>query len=834
MIRGVVRDLPTGTVTFLFTDVEGSTKLLHALGAEAYADALATHRRLLRDAFTAHGGVEVDTQGDAFFVAFPTAPGALAAAAQAREALAEGPIRVRMGIHTGTPLVADEGYIGADVHKGARIAAAGHGGQILVSSATAALLPAGELRDLGQHRLKDLTAPERIYQADPDEHPPLKSLHHTNLPIPATPFLGREAELAELAALLARDDVRLVTLTGPGGTGKTRLALQAAAEAADHFPDGVWWVPLAPLRDPALVLDSAAKSLGASGDLADHIGDKRLLLLFDNIEHLLAAAPDLGRLLSGCPNATLLVTSREPLHLAAEHEYGVDPLSRPDAVELFLTRAKAVKRDLSANGEVARICERLDHLPLAIELAAARVKVLSPQALLERLEQRLPLLAGGARDAPERQRTLRATIEWSHELLAADEQRLFARLAVFRGGWTLEAAEGIAEADLDTLQSLVDKSLVRVRPESGRFWMLETIREFAIEQLESSGDADEVRRRHADHFLALAEEAERVTGPNLDHVDEWAPRLEAEMDNLRAALDRLTAPEHAELAQQLAGALWKHWYMTGSVGEGMNRLSAALAYDTPPTAHRARALNGGTAMAMETGDQPTARRWADEALEIARMLGDPFDIAHAEFLLANVEAVAENWAAARELLERSRDVFRRLRPHGHYALLSTRVLSWVYFEMGERGLAQELAEQNLRDARAAGNTRVEAMTLGQLASRAIDDGRLGAAAPLVRDSYRLKRQQGDQISVAGDLLTIARLLAYADRPTDAAKVLSRSSALYAELGAAIPRYDITDIEKVMGRIKATLSDAEYARAQEAGRSLTDEDIDAIVDDAGPG
>jgi len=361
--------------------------------------------------------------------------------------------------------------------------------------------------------------------------------------------------------------------------------------------------------------------------------------------------------------------------------------------------------------------------------------------------------------------------------------------------------------------------------------MLETIREFAVEQLESSGDADEVRRRHADHFLALAEEAERVTGPNLDHVDEWAPRLEAEMDNLRAALDRLTAPEHAELAQQLAGALWKHWYMTGSVGEGMNRLSAALAYDTPPTAHRARALNGGTAMALETGDQPTGRRWADEALEIARMLGDPFDIAHAEFLLANVEAGAENWAAARELLERSRDAFWRLRPNGHYALLSTRVLSWVSSAMGEGGLAQELAEQNLRDARAAGNTRVEAMTLGQLASRAIDDGRLSEAAPLVRDSYRLKRQRGDQISVAGDLLTIARLLAYADRPTDAAQVLSRSSALYDELGAAVPRYDIADIEKVIGRIKAALSDAEYAQAQEAGRSLTDEDIDAIVDDA---
>ncbi len=495
MMRDVRRNLPSGTVTFLFTDVEGSTRLLHALGAEGYANALAAHRRILREAFTRHGGIEVDTQGDAFFVAFPTAPGALAAADEARTALMTGPIRLRMGLHTGTPHLTDEGYVGADVHRAARIAAAGHGGQILVSAATAQLVDAGPLRDLGDHRLKDLTAPERIHQLGDEEHPPLKTLHQTNLPIPATPFLGREAELAEIASLLGRDDVRLATLTGPGGTGKTRLALQAAASAADAFPGGVWWVPLAALRDPALVLPSAATALGASGDLAEHIGDRRLLLLFDNFEHLVRAADGLAPLLAKCPNLSLLVTSREPLHLAGEHEYAVDPLTRTDAVELFLTRAVAAKRDFAANGEVAAICERLDHLPLAIELAAARVKVLSPKALLERLEQRLPLLGGGTRDAPERQRTLRATIEWSHELLSPDEQRLFARLAIFRGGCTLEAAEAVAGADLDTLQSLVDKSLLRVR-DNGRFWMLETIREYATERLEASGEPDEIRRRH--------------------------------------------------------------------------------------------------------------------------------------------------------------------------------------------------------------------------------------------------------------------------------------------------------------------------------------------------
>ncbi len=312
MIRGVPRDLPTGTVTFLFTDVEGSTRLLHALGSDAYAEALAEHRRIVREAFTAHGGVEVDTQGDAFFVAFPTAPGALAAAAEAGERLT-GPIRVRIGLHTGTPLLTDEGYVGADVHRAARIAAAGHGGQVLVSSATAPLVDV-ELTDLGEHRLNDLTAPERIYQLGEREHPPLKTLYQTNLPVPATPFLGRDTELAEIAALLARDEVRLLTLTGPGGTGKTRLALQAAASAADAFAGGVWWVPLAPLRDPQLVLPTAAQALGASGDLSEHIGDRRLLLLLDNFEHLVSAAADVAPLLSACPNLTLLVTSREPLN----------------------------------------------------------------------------------------------------------------------------------------------------------------------------------------------------------------------------------------------------------------------------------------------------------------------------------------------------------------------------------------------------------------------------------------------------------------------------------------------------------------------------------------
>ena len=408
-------ELPTGTVTFLFTDIEGSTRLLAELG-DGYAEVLAEHRRVLREAWRRRDGVEVDTQGDAFFVAFGRASDAVAAAADAQVGLAGGPVRVRMGLHTGEPLRIDEGYVGFDVHRAARIAAAGHGGQVLLSQATADLAGA-EVRDLGLHRLKDLSAPERLFQLGTETFPPLKTLHETNLPVPATPFLGRQQEIDHLAALMRRRDVRLVTLTGPGGSGKTRLSLQAAAAVADDYDHGVWWVPLASLADPTLVENAAAQALGSKDTLSAAVRDKRLLLVLDNFEHLLDAAPGVAETIGSCPQLTVLVTSREPLHVDGEWEVAVDPLRDREAVELFVQRAAAVRSDFAANGEVVEICRRLDCLPLAIELAAARVKVLALPALLERLEQRLPLLAGGSRSAPERQRTLRATIAWSHDLL---------------------------------------------------------------------------------------------------------------------------------------------------------------------------------------------------------------------------------------------------------------------------------------------------------------------------------------------------------------------------------------------------------------------------------
>jgi predicted ATPase/class 3 adenylate cyclase len=573
-MTAVRRDLPSGTVTFLFTDVEGSTRLLYEVGAEAYAAALAEHRRAIREACSRNGGVEVDTEGDAFFAAFPTASGALAAAVAITDAHSSGPIQVRMGLHTGTPLRTDEGYVGDDVHRAARIAACGHGGQLLLSDVTAALLGRGGLRDLGEHRLKDLSAPENIYQLGDAAFPPLRSLHQTNLPIPTTPFLGRQKELAEILGLLTKEDVRLLTLTGPGGTGKTRLATQAGAELGPRYPNGVWFVPLAPLRDPGLVLQAAGQALGVQDGLAEHIADRSMLLLFDNFEHVVAAAGDVAGLLAACPHLDLLVTSREPLHVSGEQEYTVPPFVHEEAVGFFLARARAVKPDFGADDAVSEICRRLDDLPLALELAAARVKALSSRQILERLEQRLPLLTGGARDLPERQRTLRAAIAWSYELLEPAEQRLFGRLAVFRGGCTLEAAEEVADADLDSLQSLVDKSLLRHTED--RFWMLDTIREYAFAWLESSGDAEYVQRRHAEHFLALAEEVE----PNLrgsGRTGLWLDRLEREHENLQAAFDRLEASGESDRATRLAGAVSWFWTMFGTVA-GLCRVAVALSH----------------------------------------------------------------------------------------------------------------------------------------------------------------------------------------------------------------------------------------------------------------
>jgi predicted ATPase/class 3 adenylate cyclase len=823
MMLPVQRELPSGTVTFLFTDVEGSTKLLHELGPEGYAEALAEHRRVIRAACARHDGVEVDTQGDAFFFAFGTAPGAIAAAGEMTETLALGQVQVRIGLHTGTPLLTEEGYVGGDVHRAARIAAAGHGGQVLVSSSTATLVEI-ELTDLGEHRLKDLSAPERIYQLGDGEFPALKSLYRTNLPVPATAFLGREGELAEVLSLLSREDTRLLTLTGPGGTGKTRLALQAAAEASDFFPDGIWWVPLAPLRDPKLVLETAAQVVGSRNGLAEHISDKAMLCLFDNFEQVVEAGAELAELLAACPNLEVLVTSRERLRVSGEQTYPVPPLAESDGEALFIARARAVDPSFTSSEAVGELCVRLDELPLALELAAARTALFSPKQLLERLSQRLDLLKG-ERDADPRQQTLRATIEWSYDLLSEEEQKLFARLSIFAGGCTYEAAEEVCDADPDTLQSLLDKSLLRKREsEIGpRYWMLESIREYASERLEASGEAEELRSRHAEHFLALAEDAY----PHLrGSPKEWLDRLEEEHDNLRAAIDLLEASGETELALRLVGALARFWSIRGHNAEGRSRLEYALRTDERPTAARAKALNGA---AMMEFDGATMRLLAEEGLALHRALGDAWGTAYSLLLLGNAATEDSDFEQARQLMDESVGRFRELGDE-HYTLLATDNLAWICLELGDRERARTLHEDVVSRARAMGNERMEASALGGLASIIGDEGRVEEALAMLKESLRIWYDLGERHMVARDLLRFARVLALEGRAGTAARLLSSSEALHEEIGvreAWLP----ADIQGTLTTIRTQLDEGALAEAWEQGRALTVDEAVALALDS---
>jgi predicted ATPase/class 3 adenylate cyclase len=603
-------DLPTGTVTLLSSDVEASTRLLRELGTERYAAALAEHRRIVRAACGAHGGVEVDTQGDAFFVAFPAAAGALAAATEIAHGLAEGPIRVRIGVHTGTPLVTDEGYVGDDVHLVARLAAAGHGGQTLVSSAAAAAAGRdGPLLDLGEHRLNDIEGAVAVFQLGSGSFPPLRTISNTNLPRPAGSFVGRERELEEVLGQLA-GGVRLLTLTGPGGSGKTRLAIEAAASLVPDINGGVFWVGLATLRDPALVTDTIAQALGARNGVAEHIGERELVVLLDNLEQVIAAAPELAALLSACPRLTLIVTSRELLRVQGEVEFAVPPLAAAEAVALFSERAR-----LEPSEEVAELCRRLDLLPLAVELAAARTKALSPGQILGRLSQRLDLLRGG-RDADPRQQTLRATIEWSYELLSDDEQQLFRRLAVFAGGCTLEAAEEVAAADLDTLQSLVEKSLLRFADD--RYSMLETIREFAGERLEPR-EADVLRRRLRRHVVALAERSAHELHTAAE--SEVSARLAPDYPNVRAAVSDALAAGEPDDVGRILGALYPFLISYGHIAEAREWTEAALdARARLSDRGLAETLVGGGELARFAGDLGRATELKEE---LAGVQGDP-------------------------------------------------------------------------------------------------------------------------------------------------------------------------------------------------------------------
>ncbi len=734
MAAAEARALPTGTVTFLFTDIEGSTRLAQELGA-GYADVLREHRRRLRKALSGRDGAEVDTQGDSFFYAFGSAADAVRAAMEGQTALAAGPVRVRMGLHTGEASVDAEGYAGIDVHRAARICAAAHGGQVLLSAATAALVDV-DLHDLGEHRLKDLLAPLRLYQIGHSTFPPLRTIDFTNLPIQSTPLVGRERETDQVVTLLGEH--RLVSLVGPGGTGKTRLALQAAAEASHGMPDGVFWVPLAEMRDPTMVMPAIADAVGVTSDLEARLAGKRMLLVIDNFEQVVDAAPQLAHLLERLRTVKLLVTSREPLRIAAEREYPVPPLPQSEAIALFTARARAMDPEFNADRAVSDICSAVDGLPLAVELAAARIKVLSTDQILARLSHRLELLTGRGRDTPLRQQTVRATIEWSHELLTQAERDLFARLAVFAGGWSVEAAEDVCGAELEVLEGLVAKSVVR--HQRRRFSMLELIREYATERLGALAGRDELAQRHAEFFLSFAERIE--SDVELGLPDTWESRT-AEDLNLRLALDHFVQRGDANSELRLVAAAAEHWFLRGSWEECERMLQHALAGNTQPTAARATALRAAGWISGRRGDASTANVYLDEALLIARTLGD--DALTARVLRA--VAAAERWGASPDsgrIATLHAEALRLARAAGDAVGVSSLLNNIgleTYFAGDLAGAAAVQAEA-VATARAAGARRsvaIALLNLGYTYGRLREDARAWAC---FRESLELAHDLG--------------------------------------------------------------------------------------------
>src|SRR5215211_1856314 len=747
----------TGKITFLFTDVEGSTSLWERK-PKAMSEALSRHDEILRTVIEAHNGHVFKTVGDAFHATFSAAPDALEAALEAQRVLLHetwdltGPLRVRMALHTGVAEERDEDYFGPTLNRVARLLSAGHGGQILLSLATTELVRDGlpddsGLRDLGERRLKDLSSPERVFQITApglrSEFPPLKTLdiRRNNLPAQPTPLVGRERELEEVLALLRRSYVRLLTFTGPGGTGKTRLGLQAAAELTDEFEDGVFFVALSAVADPTLVAPAITRTLGLteSGSqtaeelLEDYLHDRQVLLVLDNFEQVLESASLLDALLSAAPGLKVLATSRTALRLYGEHEFPVPPLSLPDtgslppiegltrfeAVRLFVDRARAIRPDFSLTEEnasaVIEICSRLDGLPLAIELAAARIKLLPPQAMLSRLGNRLKLLTGGARNLPERQRTLRNAIAWSYEMLDEEEKALFAKLAVFSGGSTLEGIEKVCDPRgdlsmgvLEGASSLLDKSLLRQEEELGaepRLMMLETIREFALEKFEESSDAEAIERAHAEYYLALSEQAEpRLWGPE-DAA--WLGRLEEEHDNMRAALSRALEFEAAELALRLGGALRWFWNMAGYYGEGRRWLEAALDKDGWESAQaRAKVLEGVGWLANQQGDLDRAEATAEEGLKLSAEAGLGGVIA-ADFqnVLGDAARHRGDYERAAELLEGSLALHRDAKASVGIAW-SLGNLANVASDRGNYERAKDLYEEGLALSRDLGGAEL--------------------------------------------------------------------------------------------------------------------------------
>jgi len=864
----IMGDLPAGTVTFLFIDLEGSTRLLSTL-RNHYATLLEGYRRFLRNAVEEHGGQVVDTQGDALFAAFSRARDGVAAGIGAQRALAshawpEGvAVRARMGLHTGEPLVAATGYVGIGVHEAARICAAAHGGQIVLSGTTERLvepdLPEGvRLLDLGDHRLKDVPRTLRLFQVVvaglPSTFPPPRTLTvlPSNLPLQLTTFTGRQKEIAEVKASLKT--ARLLTLTGPGGSGKTRLALEAAAQVMDGFPDGVWFVDLAPIGNPDLVPHAVAWAVGIPEEprrllldtLADALRPKAVLLVLDNCEHLLDATVRLTRhLLQAASNLRILATSREALGLAGERVWPVPPMALPgtdhldslerlaatDTVRLFLDRAAGVRPDFRLTLEnapaVAAICRHLDGIPLAIELAAARITVLTPEQIAGRLHDRFRLLRTGGRVVEPRHQTLRAAFDWSHELLSPAERVLFRRLAAFAGGFTLEAAEAacgggpIVEADvLDLLAQLVDRSLVIAEGYGRvvRYRLLETTRQYAAERLAAAGELGAVRKHHRDWCAVLARQAE----PELrgSGQEGWVARLVDELDNLRAALDWCRTPDGGPLVGlQIAADVGLFWDARGFLREGREWLETLLPLASPaPAPLRARALNWVAVLAWRQGDHDRVKAAAEEALRIAEETNDQWNKALALHYVGHMAQVQGNFSEAERLLQASVDKFREVGDRWGLGL-SLNCLGDLARHEGDYDAARTLLEEALAIHRQIRTTWLIAASHHNLGYVMLHLGEYQRAIDLFRESLAHFQALGNAGGQAMCLAGLASAAAGVGGLRRAATLFGAADALMAAVGESLEPVDRVEYDRNLETVRAGLEPPAFEEAWKVGQAM---------------
>jgi predicted ATPase/class 3 adenylate cyclase len=881
-----MHQLPTGTVTLLFSDIEGSTALLGRLG-ERYGEALFAQRALMRTAVSGSRGLEMGTEGDSFFVVFESAVDAVQCCLAAQRALAghDWPggvvVRVRMGLHSGEPTCQEDDYVGLDVHRAARIAAAAHGGQVVLSEATRQLVASQlaadvSVRDLGWHRLKDIEAPERIYQLAapglPDRFPPLKSLGApSRLPVPMTPLVGRDADLGQVCAALTGPGIRLVTLTGAGGVGKTRLSLAAAASLDQAFPHGVFFVALAAVRDGEVMWKTIADTLDVAGDgaaadaVTAYLGGRRALLVLDNLEQLHGAAEVVAGLLAAAPDLVVLATSRRPLHLPGEQELPVPPLQLPreagaeqvaasGAARLFVQQAAMARPGFAVTeanaADIAAICAHLDGLPLAIELAAARIRLLTPRALLARLGRSLDLAAADV-GQPSRQQTLRNAIAWSYDLLDSELAEAFRRLGVFAGGCDLDALSAVAAAGpgqgaqetradpLDLAAGLHDVSLITVTDGADgepRVGMLETIRQYALQRLEQAGDLDDAQRRHAEHYAGVAERADeqlRSSGPaHLVALD----RLEAEHDNLRAALTwSLETPaadpapgdrERAAIGLRLVQALALFWYRHGYISEGRRWLQRAIDLTAEdggaPMAQLAHWLG---VLLQQQGEPQAALPLLERSLAIWRDLGDRNQQARELNSLGITQHHLDDFDTARSLLEESAVISREIGSDMRLAAALTN-LGQLESDAGNLDRATQVLQEALALDRKQGDLLGVALDQQSLAGVALRAGRAREARDLLSAMAGYVASSGDPELLATTLEMAAAATAGLGEGPRAARITGAAEAIRHKTGIPIKQPEM--LEEFLAPARAATAPQEWDAELAAGRALTQQQAATLL------